>query len=605
MWPSIRRRIDPVSTSATVHGDRDGLYRPVSGSAFHLGGERVAICSEELPGVTEIDAATALILARCDGARTLEDHLRLLSEADSAARAGAIRDSLHQLVSRRLLIDDVSALISECRRGTPPPTCIPITTIGIVTADRPQCLRNSLASVISHLTLYGNTPRVVVLDGSRIAGFRSHNRELVRASASSHNIPLLYIGPAEASRMRSKLGLSESEWRGLGSELTPGAVGAERNLLLLLTAGEHAMMVDDDIILSPWEHHDRREGVSISGHIDPSDTQYFSSRADAFEAATPSHTDVVSAHMRLLGKSLRSVVGSTIHSDVGDACRHVLTAFVRREEQVVRVTFAGLAGDSAAYCPHRALFMRGLARERIRASAATFTTATRSREVLRVVRQDVVTHHPLLKPGCMAISNLTLLPPFISAGRNEGGVFAATLALCDPSALFGQISHGVIHDSPCTSPYPTEMISACQTRLADFLLVTLRLPQLRGLDSVHRIQALGGCLTGLSEMELSDFRAFVAEVMLEHRAGELTMAEAMINDRSCPPHFRDALRRYRATVLARITHPHFYLPIEFHRESSLEDGFRALQAWLRTFGRLLTTWPSLWQRAGAVLKDEL
>src|SRR5688500_14202276 len=108
--------------------------------------------------------------------------------------------------------------------------------------------------------------------------------------------------------------------------LTPGSIGANRNLVLLLTAGDQVLMADDDIVCEPWTRDGGSQGVAVWGHTDPQDSEFFASREDARHAAASWSGDLLAAHEALLGQPMPELLTSEDPPDLGETCGHLIAA---------------------------------------------------------------------------------------------------------------------------------------------------------------------------------------------------------------------------------------------------------------------------------------
>ncbi len=400
--------------------------------------------------------------------------------------------------------------------------------------------------------------------------------------------------PREASESPKR---SASRWH-------QASIGANRNLLLLLTAGEHVLTVDDDVVLETWSATDRDDGLALMGHHQELfETTFFPDRVTALNTVARSAVDVFSAHEALLGHSLSALVAqSSPAADMTRACGHLRSALEEGRPLVVRATFTGLAGDAGVYCPYRLLFSGGPLRQLLLTNASMFQTALTSREASRIVHTNVVTHDCGCMAPCMGLANREVVPPFMPTGRNEDGVFGVMLAASDPATVFGHVPVGVLHDSNRPSARPAgPILSASASRLSDLIISVVmrsRLPEASTLDAWLR--EMGHRFIDLAELSRRDIAAYVSEMISEERSLELAQIAEAVDGENCPKHWRDGLTRYRDQLLASMTTEAFYLPTEFHGVGTVEEGFDALRAFMRGFGRLIDGWPDLWVAARAL-----
>src|SRR5688500_19413556 len=103
---------------------------------------------------------------------------------------------------------------------------MPITTIGMVTADRPAAVRRSLQSFVDHCNTHAHRPRFIVVDGSRRPENRRENQLAVAAIAAVSGHDLRYVGLVEAALFRDALAAQAS----VDLELEPGTAGENRHL---------------------------------------------------------------------------------------------------------------------------------------------------------------------------------------------------------------------------------------------------------------------------------------------------------------------------------------------------------------------------------------
>ena len=473
-----------------------------------------------------------------------------------------------------------------------------ITTIGIITADRPASAYRALESLVRHGAAQSARARFLVIDGSRkpanLVGTRQVVTSVVRASG--HRVD--YVGPRESAEFFDRLGLHDASAR---VPLTPGATGANRNLFLLMTAGEHALMVDDDVICETWASTARADGLALMGHDQELfETEFFPDRAAALASVARTNVNLIAADQTLLGQSLAGLMTSSRPADVTNACGHLRKSLDDGRTLVVKATFAGIAGDAGVYCPYRFLFSSGPLRDRLRSNPPTLSTALTSREVSRIVRTNTVTHDNGCMATCMGVANTAVVPPFLPINRNEDGVFGVMLSAADEAAVFGHVPVGVLHDSNRPSHRPEGVVlSATQTRVAEVTLGVLRARADRdsGVSSDQWFQSVGNAFTELGRIQTSDLAAFVIRTILEGRALEIAALERDASEPDCPAPWRAVLDKYHGKLSRSMTRPEFCLPAEFHGTGSVDAGYEALQAFLQTFGQLVSSWPALWAAA--------
>jgi hypothetical protein len=576
------------------------VYRAVACHIYPFDRDCAVVSSPELDCLTHLEMTAARALAACAGARTLEAHVDAIAAGGTAADQSGVRSILDDLVSGGLLRRVDGCVGARSEADAPPPG---ITTVGIITADRPSAFRRCLSSLLTNCETHSRHPRILVVDGSREEGNRQRNIDTVSAVVHGIDSHVEYVGHREAAAIRARLAQTGVDASSLQAALSPGTAGTNRNLLLLLTAGEQIMSLDDDMVCEPWSLLERDDRVVVGGHGDHREWRFFDARSDAIAATVPASVDLLTCHELLLGRTVSWLLQNADGGvDMRTACPHLLASLAKRQSLVVRMTFPGLAGDSGIYCPHRLLLGSGDVQERLMASQEICIKAMTRREVIRINKRNTVTHDPSCMAGCMGLSNIGIPPPFMPLGRNQDGVFGVMLAFAEPRAVFGHLSYGVIHDSDRGPNYTTQMLSATETRLSDLILALIR----RGAASlatapVDRLRSLAVVFHNLGRMDEREFLGFARESVLESRLREFThVAQATPLEASCPPHWQNAVDRYRSAFLESTKGADFAIPVEWGQALMREERVRKTQAFLSEFSRIIEAWPELWEASPAI-----
>ncbi len=386
----------------------------------------------------------------------------------------------------------------------------------------------------------------------------------------------------------------------------PGASG-NRNIILLLSRGENVLFVDDDMVCDVWRL--RSFGpvrITLGGHVEQREIRFYTRREDVCESLLPARIDLLDAHHAVLGRSIRSLASSKAGVDKRGACAHLRAAARGSGRAVVRMTLSGIAGDTGATYPDRLLFSTGKWKTVLTGSREAFETAFRSREVCKVSSDYVVMHEIAWMTGCMGLTNTSMTPPFLPVGRNEDGLFGATLSAIDPQTLGCHIPYAVLHDSPRPSRFPGGRFpSASETRSADLLIRLIHswAAGIRAKDSRRRLIMLGKRLQSLAALQQPDFVRVTTLATLKTRERELSLIESALAERDTyPAYWQRHLRLYRTILLKHVTKPSFLLPLEFHGARTISAGYEEFRQFVHTAGELYVTWPTLWEKAKTKLR---
>jgi hypothetical protein len=583
------------------------LYCAVNCDIFYGSAGEAIISSATSEATVVVDREVAAVVGQCGVPRTLAGHLAHLALRTKPEDTERLR-ALLEAVTEAGLVRPIAQPVSPVAE----PRANPISLVTIPTCDRPQMVLRCLESFLAHWESRGPVPTVVVIDGSRTAETAAETRAAVRAAAQRTAGSIKYVGPDQRSRMRAasvRAGCDPDLVTWLIPDVPPRyAAGAARNVGLLVSAGRRLMTVDDDVVCSIRVRAPGGvSGVSFVGHVEPRETSYCDNRAVAMGAGVAADVDLLGEHAQLLGQPLETLGHRGGPIDLAQACRHLVRAIDNTGSGHVRVSWTGIAGDSAAYCPDGVLFNTGADRSALVGDPVLFETALKTREVFRAVRRVTVTDESRLMLYCAAIDNEQLLPPFQPTGFNEDGLFGWTLRACDSGAFVAQLPLAVTHDSARSSTYEhTGSLSASQVRTAEVLQWLCRpwgaACHTRSVPA--RMRSLGECLSHLAGMDREAFRQHLKRTVVEAKWQASERCLALQKDFDYPPFWRRAFADYRETQLRSMSAPGFYVPIEWIH-AGLLDGVAALQNHLGMYARALAAWPELWNVWRSVDSDDL
>lgn len=546
--------------------------------------------------VIDVDRSVGRIILACRGIRPLGAHARSLVEAGLVSSPKVAQEVVSSLRT-------IGVLRPFRSLGSRPPRAhlvSPISTVVIATANRPRTLKRCLESLAHHCREHGEAPRLLVVDGSPGRTVRAANRSNLATVAARWNHPAEYVGGDEAASLFRQTLEAELPRYLYDFACRPGRVGANRNLGLLLTAGEHILMIDDDVTCDVWSSATPGHALDVTAHTDPADTQFFPSRPAAVGSVRTSDVSLLAAHSSLLGASLQTVLGRFDGSYVLEtACSHIADLLQTPDDTLVDVTMSGLVGDAGVHCQYAHLFSTGRTRALMTAQRSIYRLALTSREVVRSTDRYVVTHGSHCMATCMGLANIVVAPPFMPLGRNEDGAFGAVRSFLSPSSFSGYIPYGILHDSHRASAYPPDaMPSASYIRLATVLkwLADTASRHVASARFRDRVEALVSLMTDVAMRDDDAMSSFVAAGLMQRQARKLAATSDIIRQTDkYPRHWRLDAARYRDCLLERMRRPGFFVPIEFRRSGLRSRQCQRLRSFLHSYAATLAAWPALWQ----------
>lgn len=549
-------------------------------------------------------------LRHCDRFRTLEQHRAHLRDLGWREQVpGEILAGLRELATQGLLVDNRTLL----RRLAHPPDesdRVPITTIAWTTSDRPISLARAIGSTVEHLARHHRECRLVVLDDSQSAATRHEVVQVLGELQSSLRIEMFYAGAEEKERFRARLAATLAH-RGVSEAVTrfalfdPHAIGRRhginRNALRLATDGETVLMLDDDVVCLPADDSDASgdaEHLMLTSDYYPTEVTVYPDRRALLDATPRAEVDVLSAHERLLGRSVETIVRELApHGRFaleGISSRFAATLALRPAR--VAATMSGLYGDAAFGSPTFLLTQGGTAHDRIVESEASYRAALASREVRRSVPRYVISAAGFLMSTADGLDHRFPTPPWFPVLRGEDNLFALTLRACSPGSLVGYVPVSLYHDPPESRRFDPAATTRFSLGFLEMLLaLTGRLQAGLLSDSAEsRMRALGRLFTQVASTDLSSFQRLLGELVITEIQRSVERLEDLLElyGRE-PPYWAEDVEALAKSARDGAGTGDLLLPRNLQSGRSAGETLELMRTLIREYGKLLEAWPAV------------
>ena len=554
-------------------------YRCFDVEAVGLGSSRVLIRSRRTDTTGVLPAAEAEQLFRADRFRSIAVHERRIrrdyagkgtGSADSGTWRRWIEDGM--LTAESAIREEVcgmdGATVSDERGG--------ISAIGIPTRNRAGSALAALRSYHANVSTHGRRVRFVVADSSSVPD-QVRFASALDALRNEVDIEVEHLDETWRANLIHTLayetGCSPDLLRFAlyGHEACGTNYGANRNALLLATAGELSVHVDDDTRLPLFEGPDTRSGIALSSSADPN--EYWFGACD-WEPAT--EAGFIEVHETLLGRPAVRLLDEFSREDmvIDDLQPHLLR---RLPDAGIGLTFIGHTGDAGTWSNVSRLFLEGASLGRL--VRCGYAEGMRTREVGRLVARRTIGNGLFCLGMNVGIDNRQMLPPFMPVGRNEDGVFSATLEAVFPLLFRGFCEgYAIEHRPPWErTPFPAE-IDFEGFRINDILTALIGEWDASQPDRLpRRLPDLGDRLAAYGSLDPPDFD-LACRVAVERSTGMLMLhiEHALSGPAGSIPPMRSDLERLARTLERFVTQPECNAPIDLtgdaaERRSHLRD----------------------------------
>jgi hypothetical protein len=558
-----------------------------------------------------LSPAEVRLLGACSHFADVGEHARQL--LNNNVEADNVSEILNAFAEEGMMISRAELLQrGEVTKALDPPPRI--SCLAIPTSNRPGHLQRALKSYANHFSKVGRSIEFVVADDGQSPQSCQLSKEVSDRQAETGDSAVVYVGPGEKRQLIARLAEKHSvprralEFGILGPAGLAPTIGANRNTIVLQTAGKMVLSVDDDTICDPCSTTESNSMQSSLGKEgDPAEYWFFADRDSVLAFARPVSIDIVGAHETLLGKPIWTLVGQGWEGqvDLDSACSHLIQSIWTGGGRVV-ITQNGSAGDSGMYSGRGlALQTKQETRSRLLESEQQYRLALRSREILRQPRFPAVCHGGAFLGGFFGFDNRCLLPPFFPIGRHEDATVGYMIGHCLDSCYFGYLPWSLIHDPPGARAYRTDDVAS--VRISDLLIACIspwNCP-VRTFGAAERLRSLGQHLLDVGSMPPGDFQEFLTMSLWRHTAQGIARKEAMLRQYGGQPTYwaADLLQEIKARQAA-VTDPRYAVPIDLPEYPCVAESLRVVQSLIRSYGELVYWWPVIVERAKEVAASD-
>ncbi|TXS89293.1 hypothetical protein FV139_20370 [Parahaliea maris] len=393
----------------------------------------------------------AMVLQHCLEFRTLGEHAQRLT-ALFPQLGGNVNDALRVLG----LVKDSGLMISAgsiCERvnQSVSTNAVDRTKSFIITCDRPAAVARLLESLL-HNGKLAQQKQLYLIDDSRQAENARHNREAVEQFNLVSPSTLAYIGPEEQADLITKLCaalpedepavrflFSREEW---GGQKT---YGRSRNLCLLLSVGERAVILDDDVLAMAVARPGTENAPVVADGM--RSAEFYQDMTGWQRQWQPLDFDPLAGHGRCLGQSLAQALAEFGSEGLqpGQLAGASLSLFRDlHAESSVLVTQSGAVGDPGTT---NNAWLPNLGSDNVRsmlASEGGLHTALTTRQCWVGQPRNTVTKRAVMSQ-VTGLDNRAELPPYFPALRGEDQLFGIMLDFLIPDSVVLEYAWSVPH----------------------------------------------------------------------------------------------------------------------------------------------------------------
>ncbi len=300
--------------SQQLHSADDTLYAIADCERVDLHNGGVLLIHRQNDKQMVVAREVSVALHSCRTFRTLQGHAELLATTipQLAGQQADVLNVLEMVRDNGLLTTAESVCERLSPPGTPAVTDVPPTRVFIVTCDRPPAVQRLLESML-HAGNLTRHEHLFLVDDSRDPQNAVQNREAVARFNLTSARDMHYVGADEQKRLMAALikALPEDE-QGIRFLIDrehyadKKSYGLARTLCLLLSVGNRAIVMDDDVICAAVESPHKREGLAFKAMAQEVD--FYSSEQDIVNRTARAEFDPLTGHASCLGLSMAQAI---------------------------------------------------------------------------------------------------------------------------------------------------------------------------------------------------------------------------------------------------------------------------------------------------------
>lgn len=577
--------------------------------SYKAGANQKLVYSRLTGALAFLPHSTMQILWNCQSLKTLDEHASSVSQKLGCEpyQQNAVRAELDRLVKSGFLIRSFD-LLEQARSTVSDSNKTRISAVCIPTKNRPQALAKSLEGFANCASNFGHDMRFFVADQSDEEAVRNANLEILRKVKSTYNVDCFYGGFREKEELASRLSdhvgapLEHVRFAVLNEEACPLAVGANRNALLLATAGSMLLQTDDDTECKLLPSPMRSDELQFSDEHIPLQMRFLSESEASDRSDQGEEMDVFALHEALLGKSI-----TDFQADVASSSKDqtTLSYFAGRGPKKVAASFLGAYGIATIGTSYYFLIMEG-ARDNLVRSEDVFRYAMKEHQIEWFCSSPIITNRPFSSSMSLGLDNTDVLPPFAPVQRNQDGIFGMLLSSC--AFGFKGYQPWMLRHSHEGRSYDPSLLKkfVSGVRFNDMLLSLIEeiSPKCIHPDPLRNLKSIGQALIDWGESPERDFSELLRFIVSRHASWQIETLDKLLSEHSMQPdYWAKEVEMCAKAIREAVLRKRYFVPSDLAAHFGETDAAILTQRLVRRFGNLLKIWPDLHCGAKELLKE--
>lgn len=547
------------------------------------------------------------LLQLCGEFKTLAEHVEAILEAlpQLTGKQAETIQLLEQFIQQGFMLS-AEHMLEELTAQPVSDSPIPLFGVVVRTCDRPEQLQRLLKSIHQLQVKSKQYHHFWIMDDSRKASSHTQNQRLVQHFCSIEDgLKVHYYGPQQQQKFTTQLkqtfpdSTTQIEWlletHTEKSDIFTG--GRMLNHLLLMSAGQHFLLIDDDIVCQIHQAPGFKEGLSVSTR--QTEVDFYHSRKAVCKNLERLTLDPFAEHINALGSSVANTLsGFESNSGILQGLTGSHAAKLNTKSRVIRTT-SGIVGDPGTFSLAWIYEMEGITRERFLSNPAHFQQFRSNRCLwLGSAKRTLSMDPALMMTSLSGIDNSQLLPPVCPWFRNEDYLFGHLCKYLYPESATLDFPWGLVH-----FPVPERHWSEDKLDKPKNAGVLAFLADIAQCQSNHCLaEQAEQRLSLLAEMYLaladSDDRVLtegIEENLLHTRVAAINQLQKQLEvQKQKPVHWEQDINRLLKANGEALVHNDMIVS-DAHAGEGRTQQVQTVRTVLEQIGLSMKVWPELWQ----------
>jgi hypothetical protein len=425
-----------------------------------------------------------------------------------------------------------------------------------------------------------------------------------------------YVGQRVRERLirwlveqRVEQGVARFALEGWGGPLS--RTGAARNLLMLLTAGESVVSLDDGIGADPLlALDDYPETLTLHSSSDPRRCRCDRSAGDLARGTAPASRGLVRAMSVMLGRTVGDLMVDKVDLQTAlDLDPPVLDRIIRHGGALrVVAVIPGVLGPPETSRSAWPTVASGPGWRRLAPAEETHCAARVSGPCLHSVDSPVASLSTFFAGRCFGYDNGSPGVPFSPSFEDCDFLFGAMLQASASDACIGYIPEIVRHHVPDGQParrrFECRSVRPGMCQLLASLVRTLQ-PTWQSDDPEGWCSYLGAALEATSAVDDDAFLEVAYECAHSAWIKDYRRIEELLDSGAALARsVRRDLNEVRRQLKRALQRPQAALPDDVPEPAGGGAGIEQVRRYVRDFAHLVTAWPTMWKACAALTVSE-